>query len=55
MDELSDFETTDLLVDLSRLALCRVAALLPLGQRGDFEQVEDKLLEIEARVRVRQR
>ena len=55
VDEMSDFEKTDLLVDLSRLALCQVAALLPSGQRGDFEEVEEKLQEIEARVRVRQR
>ncbi len=51
MDELSDFEKSDLLVDLSRLALCRVASLLPAGQRGDFEQVEEKLEEVEARLK----
>ncbi|HUS70340.1 MAG TPA: hypothetical protein VM075_06170 [Anaerolineae bacterium] len=53
MDELSDFDKTDLLVDLSRLALCRTASLLPPGQRGDFEQVEEKLREIEARLAAR--
>jgi hypothetical protein len=53
MEELSDFDKTDLLVDLSRLALCRTASLLPPGQRGDFEQVEEKLQEIEARLGAR--
>jgi hypothetical protein len=54
MDELSDFDKTDLLVDLSRLALCRTASLLPPGQRGDFEQVEEKLEELESRLGIRQ-
>jgi hypothetical protein len=53
MEEMSDFDKTDLLVDLSRLALCRTASLLPQGQRGDFEQVADKLREIEARLAAR--
>ena len=53
MDELSDFDKTDFLVDLSRLALCRTASLLPPGQRGDFEHVEEKLQEIEARLEAR--
>lgn len=53
MEELSDFDKTDLLVDLSRLALCRTASLLPPGQRGDFEQVEEKLQEIQARIAAR--
>jgi len=53
MEELSDFDKTDLVVDLSRLALCRTASLLPPGQRGDFEQVEEKLSEIEARIAAR--
>jgi hypothetical protein len=48
--ELSDFERTDFLIDLSRLALCRVASLLPPGQRGDFEQVQEKLREAESRL-----
>lgn len=54
VDGLSDFEKSDLLVDLSRLTLCRVAALLPAGQRGDFEDVDGKLQEIEARLGMRQ-
>jgi hypothetical protein len=48
--ELGDFERTDFLIDLSRLALCHVARLLPPGQRGDFEQVEEKLQEAESRL-----
>jgi hypothetical protein len=48
-----EFEKTDLLVDLSRLALCRVASLLPPGQRGDFEQAEEKLQELEIRLTAR--
>jgi len=54
MEELSDFERSDFLIDLSRLALCRVAQLLPPGQRGDFEQVEEKLEELESRMGTRQ-
>jgi hypothetical protein len=54
MEELSDFERSDFLIDLSRLALCRVAQLLPPGQRGDFEQVEEKLEELEGRLGRRQ-
>jgi hypothetical protein len=53
VEQLSDFDKTDLLVDLSRLALCSAAGLLPPGQRGDFEQVEEKLQEIEARLGAR--
>jgi len=52
MKEIGDFERTDFLIDLSRLALCRVARLLPPGQRGDFEQVEEKLQEAESRLGV---
>ena len=48
--KLSDFERSDLLVDISRLVMCRIAALLPPGQRGDFEDVEDKLEEVRSRL-----
>ncbi|HDN80628.1 MAG TPA: hypothetical protein ENG33_09220 [Chloroflexi bacterium] len=48
--KLSDFERSDLLVDISRLIMCRIAALLPPGQRGDFEDVEDKLEEVRSRL-----
>ena len=50
LDEMSDFEKSDLLMDLSRLALCQVARLLPPGQRGDFEEVDEKLEEVSARL-----
>jgi hypothetical protein len=49
-ETLGDFQRSDLLIDLTRLALCRVAELLPPGQRGDFEDVEGKLEELEARL-----
>jgi hypothetical protein len=48
--EMGDFERADLLVDLSKLAMCHIARLLPAGQRGDFEDVEAKLAETQARL-----
>jgi hypothetical protein len=48
--ELDDFDRNDLLIDLSRLVLCGVASLLPPGQRGDFEEPEEKLEEAQARL-----
>jgi hypothetical protein len=50
MAELVEFEMGDLLLDISRLAMCQIAALLPAGQRGDFEDVEDKLREVRSRL-----
>lgn len=50
VEKLSEFEMGDLLVDISRLIMCQIAALLPPGQRGDFEDVEDKLREIRDRL-----
>lgn len=47
---LGDFERADFLMDFSRLALCHVAKLLPPGQRGDFENVDEKLEETERRL-----
>ncbi len=49
--ETGDFERSDLLIDVTKLAMCRVAELLPPGQRGDFEDFEEKLVEAEARLR----
>jgi len=49
--DLSDFETGDFLIDYSRLAMCQIARLLPAGQRGSFEDVEEKLGEIYTRLR----
>lgn len=48
--KLDEFEMGDLLLDISRLVMCQVAALLPPGQRGDFEDVEDKLREVKSRL-----
>ena len=50
VSELGEFEMGDLLLDISRLIMCQIAALLPPGQRGDFEDVEDKLIEIRSRL-----
>ena len=50
VEELNEFERNDLLLDLSRMALCGVACLLPRGQRGDFEAAEGKLDEVQARL-----
>jgi hypothetical protein len=50
--EMDDFGKADLLIDLSKLAMCRVAELLPPGQRGDFENAEEKLEEVERRLSV---
>ena len=47
---LGEFEMSDFLVDISRLIMCQIAALLPPGQRGDFEDVEDKLNEVRGRL-----
>jgi len=51
--EISEFEMGDFLVDVSRLIMCKIAALLPAGQRGDFENAEEKLKEIRSRLRRR--
>jgi hypothetical protein len=45
LGEIGDFEKADFLVDLSKLALCELAKLLPPGQRGDFENVDEKVAE----------
>ncbi len=34
-ENLGDFETTDLLIDFTKLAMCQIASLLPPGQRGE--------------------
>ena len=48
--ELDDFQRTDYLIDLTKLAMCEVARLLPPGQRGDFEEAEQKLEETRRRL-----
>ncbi len=50
---MGEFERTDFLVDFTRLALCRVASLLPAGQRGDFEDAEQILADTESRLGIR--
>jgi 1-acyl-sn-glycerol-3-phosphate acyltransferase len=47
--KMGEFERADFLVDFSRLALCHVARLLPRGQRGDFEDIDEKLVDTERR------
>lgn len=48
--KLDEFEMGDFLLDISRLMMCQIAALLPPGQRGDFEDVDDKLREVRSRL-----
>jgi hypothetical protein len=48
--KLDEFEMGDVLLDVSWLIMCQTAMLLPPGQRGDFEDVEDKLREIRSRL-----
>jgi len=48
--QMNEFEKPDFLIDLSKLALCQIAKLLPPGQRGDFENVEEKLVETKRRL-----
>jgi hypothetical protein len=48
--DLDDFQKTDYLIDLTTLAMCEVARLLPRGQRGDFEEAEQKLEETRRRL-----
>ncbi len=48
--DLDDFQRTDYLIDLTKLAMCEVARLLPPGQRGDFEDAEAKLEETNRRL-----
>lgn len=48
--KLDEFEMGDFLLDISRLIMCQTAMLLPPGQRGDFEDVEDKLREVRSRL-----
>jgi len=45
-----EFERTDYLIDVTKLAMCRVAQLLPPDQRGDFEDSEQKLAETRSRL-----
>lgn len=48
--EMTEFERSDFLIDFSKLAMCEIAKLLPPGQRGDFEKVEEEGAQIERRL-----
>jgi len=48
--KMGEFERSDFLLDTSRLTMCQIAALLPPGQRGDFEDVEEKMNEVKERL-----
>ncbi|MFQ5885832.1 MAG: hypothetical protein ACE5II_01215, partial [Anaerolineae bacterium] len=48
--EMIEFERSDFLIDFSELAMCEIAKLLPPGQRGDFENLEEKQVEIARRL-----
>jgi len=48
--EMTEIERGDFLLDFSRLAMCEIAKLLPPGQRGDFENFEEKRAEVERRL-----
>jgi hypothetical protein len=50
--EMGDFERSDFLIDFSKLVVCHIAKLLPPGQRGDYEDVEEKLEEARRRLGV---
>jgi hypothetical protein len=50
LENLDELEMSDLLVDISRLTMGQIAALLPPGQRGDFEDVSEKLREVKERL-----
>ena len=50
VEKLDEFEMGDFLLDISRLMMCEIAALLPPGQRGDFEDVDEKLREVQERL-----
>jgi len=54
VDELGDSERADFLIDFSKLTMCQIAKLLPPGQRGDFENADEKLLEADRRLRIYQ-
>lgn len=47
---LDELEKVDYPLDYSRLIMCQIAKLLPSGQRGSFEDVEEKLEEVQRRL-----
>jgi hypothetical protein len=50
MGQMDEFGKADALIDFSKLAMCQIATLLPPGQRGDFENAEEKLIETQRRL-----
>jgi hypothetical protein len=51
VQDCDDLHKADLLIDLSRVAMCQIAQLLPPGQRGDFDNADEKLTEAIRRLR----
>jgi len=47
---IDEVERTDLLIDLTKVAMCQIARLLPAEQRGDFADADEKLCEATARL-----
>ncbi|NIN67122.1 MAG: hypothetical protein GTO63_20985 [Anaerolineae bacterium] len=50
LSDLGDFERVDLMIDVSKLAMCEIARLLPPGQRADFEDADERLVDIKSRL-----
>jgi 1-acyl-sn-glycerol-3-phosphate acyltransferase len=50
VEKMGEFARSDFLLDISRLMMCQIASLLPPGQRGDFEDVGEKLREVKERL-----
>lgn len=48
---LDEIEKSNLLIDCTRLTMAEIARLLPRGQRGDFEEADDIVKEIQIRLK----
>jgi len=48
---LTELEKSDYSIDYTKLVMCQIAALLPPGQRGSFENLGEKLEEINKRLK----
>ncbi len=51
-EEIGDLRSSEFLSDYTKYALCEVARMLPPGQRGDFENVDEKLDQTMRRLRM---
>lgn len=51
-EEMEESRNSEFLGDYTKFTLCQVARLLPPGQRGDFENVDDKLDETRRRLQL---